>query len=282
MEDFFKSTIQTKAPVDVDGRRVHFIEAQSTPKRLFKYRPLNEYTRKMLSSKEIYHAGRESFNDPLDGINSYRLVFTPEEMTSYTNMVSEGRPPEEAAIVRSYLQQNPEVFETTTRESILADLGSFGISCFSAKADNFLMWSHYAQEHHGVCMEFDFTREIQMVRQPGFSFLNSYMLNMRKVVYTDSTAIVNLTSISRDKFSPVYHKSRNWEYEEEYRSVRPAVGVYSFDPSFLQAVYFGMRTTQKEIDEIRKLIDQSGYGAVVFKKMIQKSQSSYDLTGTDL
>lgn len=282
MEDFFKNTIQPTKKVNVDGRQVHLIQGQSTPKRLFKYRPINDYTRKMLSSKEIYHAGRDSFNDPLDGINSYRLVYTPEEMTSYIDMVSEGRPTEEAEMVRNYLQQNPEVFEITTRESILADLGSFGISCFSAKADNFLMWSHYAQEHHGVCMEFDFTREIQMVRQRGFSLLNSYMLNMRKVVYTDSTAVVNLTSISRDKFSPVYHKSRNWEYEEEYRSVRPAVGVYSFDPGLLQAVYFGMRTTQKEIDEIRKLIDQSGYEGIVFKKMIQRSQSSYDLIGADL
>jgi hypothetical protein len=282
MEEFFKNTIQPGAKVRVGDRDLRLIESQSTPKKLFKYRSINEFTRKLLTAREVYHAGKDSFNDPLDGINSYRLVYTSEDMSTYLNYISEGRPEDEAAMVRTHFLQNPDQFEDMARNNIMADIGPLGVSCFSAKNDNFLMWSHYAEEHRGLCLEFDFSREIPMMLQQGFLMINSYMLNMRKVVYTDSTAIVNLQSVCRDRFSPVYYKSKHWEYEQEYRSVRPAVGVFPFDPTFLQAVYFGMRATTNDMDDIRNLIGHSGYRGISFKKMARKSSDSYDLISTDL
>jgi hypothetical protein len=30
-----------------------------------------------------------------------------------------------------------------------------GVACFSAAADNLLLWAHYADGHRGFCLEFD-------------------------------------------------------------------------------------------------------------------------------
>ncbi len=32
---------------------------------------------------------------------------------------------------------------------------SIGVICFSSNYDNILMWSHYANNHKGICIEFD-------------------------------------------------------------------------------------------------------------------------------
>jgi hypothetical protein len=40
---------------------------QRSPKRLYKYRPFDVYTLRLLSEAEVFYADPASFNDPLDG-----------------------------------------------------------------------------------------------------------------------------------------------------------------------------------------------------------------------
>lgn len=40
-------------------------------------------------------------------------------------------------------------------EAIAAKMQHQGIACFSAKVDDLLMWSHYADGHRGFCLEFE-------------------------------------------------------------------------------------------------------------------------------
>lgn len=111
------------------------------------------------------------------------------------------------------------------------------ISCFSKRNDSMLMWSHYADSHRGVCIQFEENRHF-----------------FKDVVYSDERCDLDLLSaVSRvlafgfmntpidmrdSKFAdailrPFFHKSKDWSYEEEVRCVlsnnEPKTGGYVFD-----------------------------------------------------
>lgn len=45
-------------------------------------------------------------------------------------------------------------------------IDSAGIGAFTIKCDNILMWSHYADNHKGICLEFDFNKDPLFCQDP--------------------------------------------------------------------------------------------------------------------
>jgi len=93
------------------------------------------------------------------------------------------------------------------------------VLCVSEKNDNLVMWSHYADEHKGVCLRLNCIKEIDNV-------LNA----ARKVTYQDEFPffptldeyVKNLTGEHPIDFSELlyeipYVKHMGWEYEDEWR-----------------------------------------------------------------
>ena len=111
-----------------------------------------------------------------------------------------------------------------------------------------LMWSHYADQHKGVCIEYDFA-------DSGFS-------SLRPVEYTDERSLKasQLLSISDPmgehnlvKQKLFYTKAPQWAYEREWRDVRKAHGtVRSF--AKVTAVYFGMRCDTAALAALAQLL----------------------------
>lgn len=89
-------------------------------------------------------------------------------------------------------------------------LDSIKVGCLITNYDNTLMWSHYADKHKGMCVEYDISNIIDK---------EDYVI--RKINY-DMKAIVDENSIDNifdinlllDLFCI---KSKEWEYEDEYR-----------------------------------------------------------------
>ncbi|MEM5669933.1 DUF2971 domain-containing protein [Bacillus cereus] len=89
------------------------------------------------------------------------------------------------------------------------------ICCFSEINDSILMWSHYANNHKGFCIEYDFTKE---------GIDRSLTKQLQPVLYRD-----NLFNIGHyfhengEKMNPLvinYNaivKSTEWSYEKEWR-----------------------------------------------------------------
>jgi hypothetical protein len=44
------------------------------------------------SEKRLYHAGKDSFNDPLDGINAYKLEFTTQDIDTFFQNLAVNEP----------------------------------------------------------------------------------------------------------------------------------------------------------------------------------------------
>jgi len=82
----------------------------------------------------------------------------------------------------------------------------YRVFCLTTKPTNILMWSHYAENHKGVCIEFSCDN---------FVFSGAY-----KVEYADRYPIYDFTDDTDDRILlPLISKSQSWAYEDEYRLI---------------------------------------------------------------
>lgn len=107
------------------------------------------------------------------------------------------------------------------------------VTCLSEKMDSPLMWSHYANKHHGFCLEYDFTHS--MIR--GFPDLNIAKIMLLPVIYSEKRPLLS-KMLTDPKFKVQYiktkkmpfeviesmvygllHKSVDWSYEHEWRII---------------------------------------------------------------
>jgi hypothetical protein len=87
------------------------------------------------------------------------------------------------------------------------------VTCFTESNDSLLMWSHYGDEHKGVCVEYDFDNT-----HVG-SFLSpiAYSSEIYKIkTFEDLTPL--------QQIGASLTKSKDWEYELEWRytPIKPA------------------------------------------------------------
>lgn len=89
-----------------------------------------------------------------------------------------------------------------------------GVISFTEAVDNFLMWSHYADAHRGMAIEFD----------PRHAFF----CDLQKVNYSDRRApdpsIMHDGTNAYVRNVNFLEKSTQWEYEKEWRIIDSLVG----------------------------------------------------------
>ncbi len=143
-------------------------------------------------------------------------------------------------------------------------LPQFRILCFSAVHDNVQMWSHYADSHKGVVLEF----------QPRDD--SSFLWASVPVTYQDSPPMIAskeewvksitgqepLTTRGWQLFMPLtVTKTTGWKYQEEWRVVtfmrKGESGLYSdypFNARELRSVYLGCEISEQDTDDVIALL----------------------------
>lgn len=96
--------------------------------------------------------------------------------------------------------------------------GTMGISCLSESDDSLLMWAHYANNHRGLCVEYDL---MEINKQLQFTPVPIIYSNER-VCYNS----LNVDTAGNDAIALFVHsltsKSEEWRYEHEWRIIREA------------------------------------------------------------
>lgn len=252
------------------------------PDSLFKYRPLNENTLDCLRKNSVWMVSAESQNDPFDS----SLIFDDREFTNTffnrPNFKSDFNAHYGAKISDTEIQQiithkRPyerfiEICKSKKVERIYDDLGfqetrrieseqfinkikrELHLSCFSERNDSILMWSHYASNHKGICIEYDFRNE-------------PYILNFLEPVFYSN----QLTSLSKALANRDYKglpkvaaitKAMDWQYENEWRiifPIRKQTEIKHFKVPVPKAIYLGAKyednnvETQGLKDDLKKL-----------------------------
>jgi len=127
------------------------------------------------------------------------------------------------------------------------------ILCFSRVIDSILLWSHYADSHHGIALEFD-TND-SYISQLG----NDCCL---EVNYSISKAYFEPWHDEEDFYREVRKatmwKSKDWEYEQE---VRILLSIDELNNDFLpfvkrpvRGVYLGIHSDEETIVKIGEIL----------------------------
>lgn len=103
------------------------------------------------------------------------------------------------------------------------------------------MWSHYANSHKGICLEFD------TLVDPEFFV---YPIN---VVYSEEYPNLEFTD---KKFATdvLRTKSKDWEYEQEVRICKPHFGYHCFNPESLRSIILGCNTEADKQSQIIEIV----------------------------
>lgn len=107
------------------------------------------------------------------------------------------------------------------------------VTCLSERMDSPLMWSHYANKHYGFCLEYDFTHSI-VKRYPD---LWTAQMMLFPVIYSEKRPLLSNTitnpqtmlqymktqkipnELIKNIIYGLLFKSRDWEYEQEWRII---------------------------------------------------------------
>lgn len=234
------------------------------PDYFYKYSTINGKLKSTIINGELWYNTSNNFNDPFDCRAYLNFGKTEEECRANFDRFNRGVNndlPELQQKIWDDLLKTPDDFNMMNSYGVASNIEkSIGVTCFSENYNNTLMWSHYADSHKGIVLEFK--KDIN----------GSLSRRMLPVNYFENYPIINVADYSEEQmvsigFQVICAKGIDWEYENEWRAVTAdGRGLKKFDKSELTGVIFGLNTDEKDKKEIFDLIQKSGYSNVKFKE----------------
>jgi len=125
-------------------------------------------------------------------------------------------------------------------------INSLGVLCFSSTNSNILLWSHYADNHKGICFQYDST--VRPVK-------NWKKFKFHKVLYRNERNIDVLNrGFTNSFFDLLTTKSTDWEYEQEYRLISiKGPGLQKNTMKSLTGIIFGARIKENPSRQLELL-----------------------------
>ncbi len=204
--------------------------------------------------KELYFKNNRDFRRKIP-LETFKKRFAKEELLPQIKESAKGRALDHA------------------KESLsIAMSQAIGILCLTSKADNLLMWAHYADSHAGLVIEFDGEHPFfkQVFKDPlspvGLDEdLSKDYGYLKPVVYDDYRPKITLSSVK--SFDSFLIKSNDWAYEEEWRMLMPTefankvvkaengadIFLYEIPKAAITKVILGCRASTTLIESIQYL-----------------------------
>ncbi len=212
------------------------------PEKLYKFRSLagdsGMHVGRTLFEGEVFFGSARRFNDPFECLPAFVIEGTAAQKTEYfKTFVSELSevPREQVDELSARLASQPNTLDMRSlQDTFKSQMDVFPMFCLSAVADNVLMWSHYAAEHAGVCLEFD----------GNCSIFNE----VRPVTYSSERVRINVLEDNYNSRTVQLTKSPDWHYEQEWRLIEIGTkpGVRRWPPEALTAVILGSRISEAD------------------------------------
>ncbi len=244
------------------------IAAGQFPRFLYKFFPINDYFIDEVKNSYIWFSKPPDFNDPFDGSITLQWKATTEQYEVYLTKIAIGRMSEEKIKESSRrMSQNPEVAKAHLQDLVSKVMDRIGVTCLSEINDNILMWSHYANSHKGVCIQFDLGKMVSddhiLVR---INYDDNYPL------HNFITQGDNPTGLSK---AVIGTKSSLWSYEREFRLISGVIGRNSIQRDSVTQVIFGCRSTEERM--IIDLFNSNGYRPSYLKTYKKDSEFGLDI-----
>lgn len=188
---------------------------------LYKYRSGQDYDIENIKNDKLTLNDPNNFNDPFEFLIIYNELEELLDLDSWNDILSE----------------LPKRMKSQWRVGCLADTNK-----------NHLMWSHYANNHEGFCLEYDLYDLFEMKEL------------LLPVKYEERISKGSINSGISMEF--MFRKSNVWEYEGEWRIVKQAqddISYMNIDVPKVKAIYMGckinneLKDTLIEICKFRKI-----------------------------
>lgn len=142
------------------------------------------------------------------------------------------------------------------------------ICCYGKRNDSILMWSHYANCHKGVCIEFEPYNDIDITEikySKKRAKLDLYSITQTVLAYDYLQEKVDIKNknVARRLLKPFLVKSKDWKYEEEYRSIyskneinekiTSLDNMHFINAGNIKAVYLGCKVSVEDEKLVRKM-----------------------------
>jgi len=245
------------------------------PKKVYRYQCFSKWTLQALVHDKLYFSDPSSFNDPFDCKPTVRsdadrdilrkilknlIIRRVESETTASlskaklngeksNQYAEriGKQAAQNEILNlEYHATNPD-YEGSTYENEcwlltneiereLLKRYDRGICCFSTSFKNPLLWSHYGEQHNGICIGYNIERKpvpvLQKVQYGGNRIINTSLIEK---------AILRNDKVSQEILDQniLLRKAPPWKYEGEWRLFGNR-GVHD-SPLALKDITFGLR-----------------------------------------
>jgi hypothetical protein len=271
--------------------------AQELPKFFYKYRRFNENTLRILGMRDIYYADPDQFNDPLDCSPLIVKDINNEDLQRlWRRMAAENNPLGELGVgemlsrhEKSYTYPTKyekhyadgeieaaillEKLETEISTFFFKELGDKGVLSLATTSTCPLMWSHYADEHRGICIAFA-SEENSCESVAPVNYASSRYIRLSEIFEWK----VNHSDTAREKVLNQYFfaKAPNWSYENEWRDISPDNGSRSSPFKEITGVYFGLRCPDVVVMTVWNMLASQADRIGFYK--VHDSGSGFDLS----
>ncbi len=133
---------------------------------------------------------------------------------------------------------------------------AIGVSCFSTTSDNILMWSHYADKHGGICIEYDFSL-LEKLENINAFLLPVIYSNDRPLLTVDKFDLENgqatqesVMRIMPDLIRAILTKSEFWKYEDEWRFIALAEPKQPVKLPIISKIFIGANITNDDYNKV--------------------------------
>ena len=222
------------------------------PTSLFKYCPIDKHSISSLVKGFLWLAQPRSFNDPFDTLSVFKPSFSDADIAAHLNECARSKGELENFTAGNVHDEREKMIEVLSKME--EAIRTCGVASLSATPFEVLMWSHYADNHRGICIEYERTANNDL----GGSAC-------RRVEYSNRRPITKDLSFFQDPegFTNriLYTKAPCWKYELEWRLV-----FFSKEPGKLvrerstdarvRSITFGIRASRSDIQTVRALLKE--------------------------
>lgn len=252
------------------------------PITLYKYKDISgtgiNHFEDMVLKNQIWFSSALDFNDPFDCRVVFDMSNSREDIVlRKTNFLIKKKelPQSEAYSIANneipLKQSELDEYQIAQFEEHSVRAANSGILCLTPVYNNFLMWSHYARDHTGICIKF------RVIDEHEDSHID-FFAKIKCVKYADRCPVINIVKDSNEEIvsKAYFTKSTAYRYEQEWRIVLydEGIGLKEIPQGIIGAVILGCQISSSDrervisactsyngkIDIIESYLDPTTYG----------------------
>lgn len=227
------------------------------PSHFYKFRSVDDNTKKIITNHEMYFNSADAFNDPFDFLPTLSMKARNAELKKYfeETLPNGNRTEKRRHAAKIMSDPNYHKYEEQALRIGASSLAGIrknaGILCIAACPNHMLLWGHYADSHKGIALRFKpkkgdkyFENACSVTYQqerPEFNFVtNDTITNYKRALLT---------------------KADFWSYEKEWRIFLGAnsKGAHKFPSESLDGIILGAKITTEDENKVRDWVRNSGH-----------------------